>query len=91
MYIMTLGFFVGFFVGRMNWSRNFKFIKMVQFGDDKYGVRFGVLGLYVYRNFNKQVDFQWHCKLSDNFKSACMVTKEKCEQYINSDTLEKVV
>ena len=88
---MALGIIVGFFVGRMKWSRNFKFIKMVQFSDDIYGVRCGALGLYVYRNFNERVDFSWHCKLSDNFKSACMNTKETCERYLNGDVGEKVV
>lgn len=91
MILITIGAVGGFFVGRTEWSRNFKFTRVVRFSDTKYAVRCGALGMYVYKNFNERVAFPWHCKLSEYFRHACMVDKETCENYMNNVHDENVV
>ena len=90
MILIELGIIIGFFIGRMKWSKNLKFVNIVQFSDTKYGVRCGVLGLYVYRNFSNTDEFSWQCKFSNHFTSCCMVEKNICEKYMINGT-EKVV
>ena len=91
MWLIGVGIVIGFFIGRMKWSRNFRFVKIVQFDDTGYAVRCGALGMYVYRNFSDRIDFNWHCKLSDYFTSACITNKETCEKYMSGNLGENVV
>ena len=86
------GVVAGFFVGRTKWGQSVKFIKMVQFGDGKYGVRLGFPILSVYKNFDKSIhDFPWHCKPSKYFDKCCKTSKENCESYLESEQSKTTV
>jgi hypothetical protein len=91
MWSIAFGIVVGFILGRTKISRNFKFIKIVKFSDVHYGVRFGMLGMYVYHNFNNEYDFPWPWKFSDSFSENCKTDKVTCEKYLAGNSTETVV
>jgi hypothetical protein len=89
---MICGVITGFFVGRTKWGQSVRFIKMVQFGNGKYGIRLGFSFLSIYKNFDKSLhEFPWHCKLSEDFDDCCKTSKEKCESYLNGEQSEMTV